>query len=118
MAFGFPAYHTERFVGLASSGDPRGVVLSALNSLSWPAHDQSGNVIHASSGMNFWSWGESISVEFLPGGELSITSQCALFTQCIDWGKNHSNVQALIAAIRKQMSTGLADAMSGSRGRG
>ena len=102
MAFGFPAYHTEEAKGFATDIPLRESVKDAIRSLGWSIRDDSTKTITASTSLSLWSWGEKVTIRFLPGNGLSVTSQCALFTQCIDWGKNKTNVHKLLAEIRKQ----------------
>jgi hypothetical protein len=101
VAFGFPAYHTEVFSEIARAADRRELALEALDLLGWPAREESEDTITASVGVSLWSWSEKLAIRILPNRGLSITSKCALPTQCIDYGKNKSNVQKLISELRR-----------------
>lgn len=99
MAFGFPAYHIERLTVAPASGDARSVALRTLAALSWQLRQQSDSQLLASTGMGLRSWGERIEIDLLPNNEITITSKCALPTQCFDWGKNRANVRRFIAEL-------------------
>jgi hypothetical protein len=102
MAFGFPAYYTERYSAAADkSADLSVAVRAALNALSWSIREEASDQIVASTGVNIRSWGEKMFVRFLPDRSISVTSKCALPTQCIDWGKNKANVRKFLDEIRK-----------------
>jgi hypothetical protein len=107
MSFGFPAYHTERFTVYASQTDLGEAVFEALETLRWAIQEDSGDRISASVCSSFRSWGERITIKFHRDGSLSITSRCALPTQCFDWGKNQANVTILIEELRKAAKLGV-----------
>ena len=101
MAFGFPAYHTERYSAAADkSADLRVAVRATLKALSWTTREDAGEQIVASTGVNIRSWGEKMLINFLPDRSISVTSKCALPTQCLDWGKNKANVRKFMDEIR------------------
>jgi hypothetical protein len=100
MAFGFPAYHTEELSGTPDAPF-REAVLNAVRALGWSPQKKSEDAITASTSINIWSWGEKVTVEFHREGA-TVTSRCAMFTQCVDWGRNKSNVRKFLAEIRKQ----------------
>ncbi|MDX2260091.1 MAG: hypothetical protein SFU84_00160 [Gemmatimonadales bacterium] len=105
MAFGFPAYHTERYsAGPGNSPDVRAAVRATLSALSWWIREERSEHITASTGLNMRSWGEKILISFLPDGSISVTSKCAWPTQCLDWGKNKANVGKFVAEIRNHVS--------------
>lgn len=102
MAFGFPAYHTERYSSKAATAEElQHMVKDALRTLSWPVKSECGNRIQASSSIGFKSWGEAIDIELLPDKAIVVTSKCILPTQCIDWGKNKVNVSRFLSEIEK-----------------
>jgi len=104
MAFGFPAYHTERYsTDTSKSADLRVAVRETLTALSWSVREESHDRIIASTSMNIRSWGEKLLISFLPDKSVSVTSKCALPTQCLDWGKNKANVGRFMAGIRKHV---------------
>lgn len=104
VTFAFPAYHTERYsAGTGRSSDLRAGVHAALQALAWGIEVEESARIVASSNLNVYTWGERISVDFLPDDSVSITSKCALPTQCFDWGKNKANVVRLMTEIRKHV---------------
>jgi hypothetical protein len=98
MAFGFPAYHTEELKYTESAPSFRAYVANAIRSLGWSVRHESDTELTASTSVSLWSWGERITVKFHEGGA-SVSSCCALVTQCIDWGKNRQNVHKLLAAV-------------------
>ncbi len=102
MAFGFPAYHRERAAFPATGGAAVDMVLKTLTALSWQLRQQSPNQLLASTSMGLRSWGERIEIDLLPNNEITITSKCALPTQCFDWGKNRANVQRFLAELQAQ----------------
>ncbi len=103
MAFGFPAFHTERYSAKTTTSEElRHLVKEVLRTLSWPVKSETGNRIQASSSLNFKSWGEVIHIELLPDNAIVITSKCVLPTQCLDWGKNKDNVNRFLAEIGKR----------------
>lgn len=104
MTFGFPAHHTERYcAGTEKSADLRAAVRATLRALAWGIEEEAGDRIIASTSVNFRSWGERISLDFLPDNSISVTSKCALPTQCIDWGKNKDNIVKFMTEISKHV---------------
>lgn len=104
MTFGFPAYHTEQYCeATAKSADLRVAVRATLNALSWSIREETSGRITASTSVNMRSWGENILVSFLPNNSISVTSKCALPTQCVDWGKNKASVVKLMTEIGKHV---------------
>ena len=104
MAFGFPAYHTERYsAAVGNPADLRTAVRATLNALSWSVIEERSDQIVAGTSMNMRSWGEKVLVNFLPDSAISVTSKCALVTQCFDWGKNKANVNRFMAEIGNQV---------------
>lgn len=104
MAFGFPAYHTEELSN--TSGPPfRKAVTEAIRALGWSVREESDEAIRVATSLNIWSWGEQVCVQFHSRGA-TVTSRCALFTQCVDWGKNKSNVRKFLGEFRKHAKIG------------
>ena len=102
MTFGFPAYYTEQYSAETdNSADLRAAVKGSLNALSWFIREEKNDQIIAATGVNIWSWGEKILIDFLSDNSILITSKCALPVQCLDWGKNKANVGRFMAEIRK-----------------
>jgi hypothetical protein len=101
MAFGFPAYHSETF---ASSGTAnlRAAVTDSLEALGWPVRTNEATRIIAATGMGVRSFGEKLVIEFVGPESVAITSRCALVTQCLDWGKNKSNVEKLCTELGRR----------------
>ena len=103
MAFGFPAYHTERYPPAASPDAALDAVRDALNALGWSIHDERSDRIVASTCMNLRSWGEKILISLREDNSISVTSKCALPTQCLDWGKNKDNVTQFMMKMGGQV---------------
>jgi hypothetical protein len=101
VAIAFPAYHTERFRTAAAPEDLRDLILDTIASLGWPLRQDSEEAIVAAVRFNLWSFGERIEIRTHQDGSVTITSQCAMPTQCFDWGKNESNVAMFVAELRK-----------------
>ena len=102
MAFGFPAYHTEHYsAGAGISTDLRGAVRSALKEISWSIREEASGQIIASTNISLLSWGEKVLITFLPDNSISVTSKCSYPLQCVDWGKNKTNVERFMANIKK-----------------
>jgi hypothetical protein len=101
MAFGFPAYHTDGFTA-SDAVDLRAAILESIESLDWTVRADAGDRITASTGMGIRSFGEKITIAFLGENRISITSRCALVTQCLDWGKNKANVGRLLSELGKR----------------
>ena len=102
MAFGFPAYHTERY-DAQHDIDLRSVAKETLAQLSWALRTEESMEILASTSLNLRSWGEKVTIKFEADRSISITSRCALPTQCFDWGKNRANVVKFIAALNQRV---------------
>jgi hypothetical protein len=100
VAFGLPASYTEEFDDLGSEADVREWVKQAIESLGWSIRKESPRTITASTGMNWSSYGERLTIQFHPDGRLSVTSKCVFFAQLFDWGKNEANVRELISAVK------------------
>jgi hypothetical protein len=102
MSFGFPAYHEEYFrPRQLPDGDMMYAVAGALG---WSfSVEQIGPVgwrWRLGTSLSFWSWGEVVIVEPQPDNALRVRSNCALFTQCFDWGHNRRNVQRLAEMLQ------------------
>jgi len=102
MSFGFPAYHTEKYSPKIKDENIRETVRKTLEDISWTIREETANKILASTSMNMRSWGEKIHINFLTDGSISVTSKCALPTQCVDWGKNKKNINYLLNNIQSK----------------
>lgn len=100
MTMGFPAYHQQQ-LEVPAAFTPADV-LTAMTAAGWTGSiSADGSTVECSSGLNLWSWAEKITVRRLGPTSLHIRSQCALPTQCFDWGRNARNVRKLAEAIAK-----------------
>ena len=106
MGFGIPAQHGIQFsIAGGPSVEARSAVLASLHVLGWSIRQETDQMIIASATMSAMSWGEKITVQFLPNGSISVCSACAFPLQLVDWGKNRQNVERLLEAIKVQMSS-------------
>ena len=105
MAFGFPAYHEETI----DLEIPRNEIISFLEpivgSLSWGIIEYTENHMQVISNTGLLeSDPQYITITILPSGSTHVRSQCSIFTQCFDWGKNKKNVHKLLSAINRILS--------------
>lgn len=70
-----------------------------LKEYNWRIDSLSDRNLTLTTGTSFFSWGERIVIEKLSQSMLSITSECKLVTQIIDWGKNKRNVEKVLALL-------------------
>lgn len=103
MSLGFPAYHTERYAARDTTFDLRNAVKETLNALSWPLTESTSDAFIASTNMNARSCGEKVVISFLLENSVSVTSKCAMPTQCLDWGKNKANVDKFMMELRNRV---------------
>ena len=101
MAFGFPAYHTECYSLTNPIPDIRNAVRETLGALLWSIRDEAQDQIIASTGTGIRSWGERVFIDFLPDNAISVTSRCCMPTQCVDWGKNRTNIRKFMAELER-----------------
>ena len=104
MSFGFPAYSTDSQRFNLTPGDLVEVIREALQSLGWRYEMPSQNEFVARNSLNLWSWGEKISIEVSFDGVVKARSECALPTQCFDWGKNSRNVKIFFGEVARLAS--------------
>ena len=105
MAFGFPAYHEETI----DLEIPRNEIISFLEpivgSLSWSIIESTENQMLVRTKDRLLSEHiEYVRITILPSGSIHVRSQCSIFTQCFDWGKNKKNVRKLLSAINRILS--------------
>ncbi len=106
MGFGIPAQHGIQFsIAGGSTVNVRSAVLASLHVLGWPIRQETGQTIVASATLSVMSWGEKITIQFLPNGSISVCSACAFPLQLVDWGKKRQNVEKLLETIKVQMSS-------------
>ena len=98
MAFGFPAYHEEEVTIPAAIG---GVgLLAVLSQLGWTGGATGdGRAWRGSTGMSLASWGETIIIQWTSNSTVRVRSECAMPTQCFDWGRNKRNIDRLRLAL-------------------
>jgi len=101
MAFGFPAYHelemplpyaiTDEWMRRAGAAAGLGQLLAVQTPRGYAWRGQ--------VTMSLSSWGEEVTLTALDPQRLLVRSECALPTQCIDWGRNEKNVRRVVAAV-------------------
>jgi hypothetical protein len=104
MAFGFPAYHEEDIP--IPDGMPPHAIPQVFQRIAWagsPNHD--GRSWKAATAMNLASYGEEISIVWIAQNMLRVRSQCAMPTQCLDWGRNAKNVRTFKGALYEHVQT-------------
>ena len=94
MSFAFPAFHEARLPGMFSAA----AVEAAMQRLGWSDVRRDADVVTGKVGFNLWSFGETVTAT-PAAGYLLLRSTCVMPTQCLDWGKNRRNVEALQAAL-------------------
>lgn len=99
MPLGFPAYHTETRKLNLHWQQVAQLTARALQTLEWSYTQSAPNTFDAKVRLGLLSWGEQIRVTIYNDGTLTVRSECALPTQCFDWGKNSRNVQKLFEQI-------------------
>lgn len=98
MAFGFPAYHAQMF-DHPSAALTLERCAQACRALGWSIERMEPNALVASTPLSARSWSEHVQITLHSPHKLTITSQCAMPTQCFDWGKNRENVARLYQAL-------------------
>ena len=93
MAFGFPAYASQKHSLNMGPEYTSLVVRETLERLGWKYEMLGANRFVAFTSLSFWSYGERVVIDGSPDGIVSVRSQCRLVTQCVDWGKNDTNVR-------------------------
>jgi len=93
MAFGFPAYHEER-VSFSRGDQFVRALQDVLSMRGITIKSQTSGLIRGKAGLSLWSWGEDIEV-YIGEGVARIRSSCSFPLQCLDWGKNRRNVEAI-----------------------
>ena len=94
MSFAFPAFHETRLPGAFDAE----AVETAMRRLGWGSIRRDGSSVACKVALNLWSFGETVTAT-PAAGYLLLRSTCVMPTQCLDWGKNRRNVEALQAAL-------------------
>jgi hypothetical protein len=114
MALGFPAYHEEDQQFEHSAEELLDAVEEALDALGWSFSYKGRGLFGTTTPISFWSWGERIQIEVGRQGDVWVRSECALPTQCFDWGKNRRNVNKFLDQLETVLSFNRARARRGS----
>jgi hypothetical protein len=91
MSFAFPAYHEEIIYVAEEIPVSIEIAKKTLFNLNAIVEIENESKIISNIGMNLRTWGEKIVLNF-EKGKIKIRSQCSFPLQCLDWGKNTSNV--------------------------
>ncbi|HYG52875.1 MAG TPA: hypothetical protein VD905_18360 [Flavobacteriales bacterium] len=78
-----------------SAGEFLSEALRAMTELKWKQIESDDHELVARVGVNFWSWGEVVTVSVV-GNKVSFHSRCWGTYQVVDWGKNRKNVYKLL----------------------
>ena len=120
MAFGFPANHEEQ---LQLPGPiTHEWVGYACHAVGWPVPPTCvpgprGWTWRTSTGMSLASYGEDITIIAIGPDRLLVRSECALPTQCIDWGRNATNVRRIAEVLlRSMLAAGVGSASAAAGG--
>jgi hypothetical protein len=103
MTFGFPAYYSDECIVRKTGVNLENAVADVLRELKWELSEDSTHGMTARIGGGLRTWGEVVNIEFVSGNTVRITSKCVMPTQCLDWGKNKSNVSKFIAALKTRV---------------
>jgi hypothetical protein len=98
MPLTLPARHEETLPHALGPDEVRARTQRRAASLGWRILAESDGRIAFRVGTSWMSWGELVTVTFQPAS-ISITSQCRLGTQVVDWGKNRSNCERLALGL-------------------
>lgn len=113
MAFGFPAYHEERFVNSSDEAiNLKAAALKAVRTLNWKIKSNDGSRIIAMTSMNLSSWGEWFHITMTGPRGMTIRSECSATTQFVDWGKNKRNVRKFLTQLEEQIASSPATTLS------
>ncbi len=108
MSFGFPAYHEEN-VTLPGPVTHDWIAYGCAQAgFSRPFYSTHGAVWRCSSSISLASWGEEIAITWLAPNALHVRSQCGMPTQCVDWGRNASNVRKFVTTLQNAMQASVA----------
>lgn len=106
------ANHTECAHFDASPADLQRAAHAALveTGILSPWWSPDGRVASGTTDVNLASWGESITVTLLDGGDVQVRSECAMPTQLVDWGRNAKNCRAVLDRLGANLQGSVATA--------
>lgn len=81
-------------------------IVAVFNQLGWSYRMPSSYQFSANTGFNFFSFGETITVEIYSDSMIKVESKCNSPIQLVDWGKNKQNVQVFFAKLRMAANVG------------
>ncbi len=99
MPCGFPAYCEERARFDCDTGELMDAIDDAIAELGWSGSQVDRWRWKASTGMTFFSWGESITIEVERGGRVFVRSEYSFPLAWLDWGHNSSNVTRFLKRL-------------------
>lgn len=100
MKISFPARYMESHSFAADESFLANAVQIAFQTLGWTCQTNGSGEFQTPIGFNLWSFGEKLTVK-ISGGDVTVKSECAMPTQCFDWGKNKRNVAAFLAEFNR-----------------
>ena len=77
----------------------RAAVVKAAERVGWGGLADTDRGFKFTIGINFWSWGENITIALDDAGTVTVKSVCSFPLQIFDWGKNRKNVQRFFACL-------------------
>src|SRR5882724_2630206 len=104
MSFGFPAYSNGSQTFQVSQHQLIEITAKALKQLGWRHSNPFPNSFLVHNTVNIWSWGKKIRIDIADEGTVSVSSKCAVVTQCFDWGKNKRNVEKFFEKLAQIMA--------------
>lgn len=119
MTFGFPAYHEDTFDTPLPVTE--GWIAHVCGVLGWSFK---GRKLDLTQGMawriegpvSIWAFGTNLLVRAVGANRLQVRSECALPTQCVDWGANARNTDRFRDTLRAEMAKEIAQGLVRSRG--
>lgn len=102
MSFGFPAYYKIARPLRGTRKSAREAAVYAFEKLGWRYLETPEGGYQVDIGWNILSWGERIIVSFQEPDAITIESKGVLITQCLDWGKNKTNVKQFLTHFEEK----------------
>lgn len=95
-----PAHHEHHLAHRLDAREARTRARHGASALGWRVVVDQPERLVFQVGLNWFSWGEIVTVTLRPSGVL-IASRCRWFAQIVDWGKNRRNCTALAHAFAR-----------------
>ncbi|QWV93565.1 hypothetical protein KP003_06810 [Geomonas nitrogeniifigens] len=88
------------FIPFTSRVEARANLREAFSAQGWEVERDEPDEMTARTKPSWRSWGEVVKVKFEDSGA-TVTSECALPTQAVDYGKNKINLRKLVESLSK-----------------